>query len=425
MKGFLSRLFLTLLFLFSVVYLVPPFELKLFDRWIVYEGIPNIFGGANLEFAQYNLTPTYEYVVISTLSNLSDTDRFEKGLRDAEVIRQRLKNSFGDAFEVRTDFYDGLVRHKVYVNKKVYDTNLLTTVENEFAVIKKTTQSLALDNQDQVSSTEDVSGGQDVELQVGAGSQEKLGFVRDDFGFAEVNKIKGFSNEIYYLVKLPFSYLISSQKISQAKDVVGQNLSMQIGGNDVSVYVDYNQNYVPVGLVISGLKSLDEAVLIKSLLNSGRLNLVYKLESTTLLDRRNGMYRQYLILAYFFVFINTIVFILSRMRVMSMATGMFVVNLLLLLGLVVSKVLGIAVSLYSFLILGFCILLCLNHLYMSVSLFSFLILFWLLKLILNLDGYDISFVNMLVLTLQSVAFFTFLSATQYYKYVVSWYQNKF
>lgn len=386
------------LFLFVIVflsvgifYLIPNFEFNIADRWLVYKTLPNFNNkNDNLIFKNIILTPTYEYLITAE----STSDNFKENtflaLQDSETLRGRLKVLYGDNFEIRTDFSSNSITHTIYLNESIDEyLNIITTSYNEFNIFEKSLNTSLNSINDQELQNNITESSNESENEV------KLELTRSDFGFAEIREIKTDENKTLYQVRLPLSLFISYDRLKYLNNYLGKNLNIRIGGMEFQLYLDYNQNYNPVGLVIYGIENRGQALMLKSLLNSGSTNMIYKLSGVRFHDR--GL--NFFVLSYLFIpFIFLVTtFFLIRKNILEFNI-IFKIGFFVILFLIIFKFLNIIFSLHTLFLLFSALFLSLFGKKYAITLYVFFISLISLKLLTILKGFDISLLSMFLST---------------------------
>lgn len=388
-KSLLLFVFVFFLPVIGIFYLIPNFEFNIADRWFIYKTLPNFNNkNDNLMFKNIILTPTYEYVITTE----STSDNFKENtflaLQDSEILRGRLKVLYGDNFEIRTDISSNSITHTIYLNESIDEyLNIITTSYNEFNIFEKTLNTNLNSINEQELQNNIMESANESENEV------KLDLNRSDFGIAEIREIKTDQNKTLYQVRLPLSLFISYDRLKYVNNYLGKTLNIRIGGMEFQLYLDYNQNYNPVGLVIYGIENRGQALMLKSLLNSSSTKMIYKLSGVRFHDR--GL--NFLILSYLFIpliFLATIFFLIKKN---ILEFNVFIkIAISLIFFLIILKFLNINLSLHTLFILFSALFLSLfTRKYVS-TLYVFFISLISLKLLTILKGFDISLLSMLL-----------------------------
>lgn len=375
-----------------VLYIIPPFNFDYEGKRYIYTSLPNPFDerGNKLNFVSSQITPEYQYTIksVSTPGNIRDTNSLSA--KDIKILEQRLQNYVGNNFEIRSNVYAEEVKYIVYLNKSLdQSTNLLTATNSDFEVQSAKFQSF--NSSDPNAEPE----------------YEKIDLKREDFGFAELIPTVNNDGTIRYDLRMPLSLLLGPDKIKLITDKVASQLKIIVATKDYQGYFNYNQQGIPTHLVLVGLSSRSEGVIVRAFLNTAPTNMAYELQETKFVD---NSIRSYIVLGIIALFL-VISFLVSYFKYKRISIH----KALVLLGLITiyiasMKLLNQSVSLISVLFIAIPVIFAIFQ--MKNIYFIFLIgIIFILKLLGLLNGFDITSLGVFLITV----FTFFIALTNYLK----------
>lgn len=262
MKKFILITLYILLTVTSLLYTIPIFHFDYKDQRYIYNPLPRPFTSSSTESLILNtpgFTNYYVYTIESNnvISNPSDWNKIASS--DLKVYEQRLQTLFGSNYEIRQENRSGKIFYTFFTPSQISDNQLLISPNSVFEVVSEVANPSATDTTNQT-------------------TNKKLDFVRKDFLYAEYTTEADSQGNLTYAVRMPFDLLITPQKIALAKDNLFSTVKVKTGDKEYSAYFGpFNTLQAPTQLVVTGLSSIKEALVVKAFLNTESLSTGYNI----------------------------------------------------------------------------------------------------------------------------------------------------